>query len=99
MTRSVVCTGLPPCTTREKVVLQKLQRCLSTRYTRYTRYTMTHHAAFSKLRSIRGLICTRVDPLTPYTRYNPVLSGNVKGKWVEWDRKISRARSKGRRSA
>jgi hypothetical protein len=99
MTRSAVCTGSPPCTTREKVTLQKSQRCLTTRYTRYTRYTLTYRAVLYIWRSIRALICTGSESPTPYTRYNPVLSGNVEGKRVEWDRRISRARSKGRRSA
>jgi len=99
MIGSAICNGSSLCNACVEVTLQKLQRCLTTRYTRYTRYTLTNRASFSKLRSIRALICNGVKLSTQYTHYNPVLSGNVKGKWVEWDRRILHARSIGGRSA
>lgn len=90
---------VPPLYHAREATLQKLQSSKNTRYTRYTRYTLTYRAVLYIWRSIRALICTGSESPTQYTRYNPVLSGNVEGKQVEWDRRISRVRSKGRRSA
>ena len=99
LARSVACNGIPLCHTRRRL-LCKSCRVAKTPVTPVT--PVTPHptsAPFRITRAIRAPFCNGIKSLTRYTRYISLFDGIGEEKQPDRESRISRVRSKGRRSA
>ena len=99
MTRPAGCNGFPLCNARERLLCES-RRPANMPVTPVTPVTPhTNRTPFRITRAIRGLIGNGIKSLTRYTRYISLFDGIGEEKQPDQDRRISRVRSKGRRSA
>ena len=99
MIRSVVCTGSPLCPARERLLCESCRpaNIPGTPGTPGTPHI--NRASFSISRAIRAPFSPGIKSLTRNTRNICLFDGIGEEKQPDQDRRISRARSKGRRSA